>query len=128
METKKGTAGIGKGAVGVILGFGSDKPEFAAETTTKGHDSYHERHAKDMGLNLRQWKQAAADLLNDEAKEQYLDWYDPKREIYRRYDKVSRRMAAGTRDGTINTYFIMTHARMKYYLPKEYLEVLGEKS
>lgn len=40
--------GTGNGAVKVILGFDDSKPEFIAETTSKAHDSYHERHAIEM--------------------------------------------------------------------------------
>ncbi|MBE6097388.1 MAG: hypothetical protein K6E80_03695 [Schwartzia sp.] len=118
--------GTGNGAVKVILGFDDSKPEFIAETTSKAHDSYHERHAIEMGLNLKQWKKAAADLLNDVEKEQYLDWYEPGRGVFRRYDVVSKRLAAGTEEGTINTYFIMSAAKLKFYLPNEYLELFNK--
>lgn len=127
MKTKTGTVGEGKGAVEVNLGFGDGKPDFSAMTTNTGHDSYHERHAVEMGLNFRQWKQSAADLLNDEPREIYRDWENPDDDSFNRFDMRTSRLAVGDKGGTINTYFILEKRKYKYYLPKEYLEEIRKK-
>ena len=124
MEAKTGTIGTGKGAVVVNLEFGSDKPDFSAVTATKGHDEHHAKHAAEMGLNLRQWKQEAADLLNAEACENFYDWSIPAVEKFFRYDVTTSRLAVGDRNGNIKTYFILSKSARKQYLPKEYLAIL----
>ncbi len=91
-----------------ILGFKNspvDKPVYHPITTSKGHDRSHERHAKEMGITMKQWKQEACDLLNDKEKETYLDWYIPETGTFRRFDMNTYRLVAGTDFGTINTYF-----------------------
>lgn len=113
-----------------ILGFsnsGVDKPVYHPVTTSKGHDKYHEKHAKDMGLTMKQWKQEACNLLNDEEKESYLDWYTPSTGIFRRFDMNTYRLVAGTDFGTINTYFPLEKSRIKAYLPDKYIEYLNKK-
>lgn len=127
MEKRKGMVGEGKGAVEVNLGFGDNKPDFFAETTNKGHDEYHGRHAADMGLNFRQWKQSAADLLNDDPRENYRDWENLDDDSFNRFDMRTRRLVVGDKEGTINTYFILEKRKYKYYLPKEYLEEIQKK-
>ncbi len=111
----------------MLLAFPNSKPEFTAETMTKGHNAYHEKHAREMGLNFRQWKEAASALLNDEARESYLDWYNEKENKYYRYEKKTARLAVGTQNGSISTFFILQKALRKYYLPNEYLELAEGK-
>ena len=124
---KTGTVGEGKGAVEVILGFESDKPEFISETSHKRHDAKHAKHAKEMGLNLRQWKQEAASLLNDDRREHYKDWENQNDDTFNRFNKKTGRLAVGDVSGTINTYFYLEKRKLKYYLPKEYLEEIEKK-
>jgi len=122
-----GTVGDGKGAVEVNLGFGSEKPEFVAEMTHKRRDKNHKKHATDMGLNFRQWKQEAAILLNDEHREYYKDWEIPDDDTFNRFNTKTGRLAVGDKNGTINTYFKPEKSKLKYYLPKEYLEETEKK-
>ena len=124
---KTGTVGKGKGAVVVNLGFGSDKPNFSAVTATKGHDEHHAKHAADMGLNLQQWKQEAAELLNADKSNLYLDWYSPERETYFRYEINTNKLVIGDSDGNIKTYYILESNKRKRYMPKEYIDFLDGK-
>lgn len=128
MEEKKGTVGTEKGAVEVILGFGSDKPEFYPMTATRSHDEHHARHAADMGLTLKAWKQRAADILNAKADgKKYLDWYNGKVGKYYRYDIKSQCLAIGDADGSITTFFKLEKSKRRWYMPKEYIDILEEK-
>ncbi len=88
---------------------------------------HHEKHARDMGLSLKAWKQEAADLLNAEAAPAYLDWYQPDVKVFRRYNLRTGRLVSGTNEGEIKTYFDLEKARIKIYLPKEYLAMALRK-
>ena len=72
-------------------------------------------------------EEAASALLNDEARESYLDWYNEKENKYYRYEKKTARLAVGTQNGSISTFFILQKALRKYYLPNEYLELAEGK-
>ncbi|MBQ7516056.1 MAG: hypothetical protein IJS96_07205 [Schwartzia sp.] len=127
-EIRTGTVGVGKGAVKVCLGFPANKPVFSPETATKGHDTHHERHARNMGLTLKEWKQEAADLLNAEPAPAYLDWYQPDIKVFRRYDLRTGRLVSGTNEGEVKTYFDLDKSKRRIYLPKEYLALSRRKN
>ncbi|MDY6294782.1 MAG: hypothetical protein SPL45_00590 [Schwartzia succinivorans] len=127
MDIKTGTLGTGKGATLVILGFSDRKPEFIAETTHSDHDEHHKHHAAEMCLNIKQWKQAAADLLNDEPRLYYQDWENPEDDSFNRFDTKHGLLVVGDRTGTINTYFKLEKSKYKYYIPVEYLEKTDTK-
>ena len=110
--------GIVNGKTKVILGFGSvEKPTFYAETTSKGHDKRHKKHADDMGITFKQWLNEAADLLNAYAGEDYLDWYEPGDRLFYRFDTKKSRIVIGTENQSINTYFALPKSSYKNYLP-----------
>lgn len=122
--------GIVCGKWKAILGFKNspvETPVYHLITTSKGHDRSHERHAKEMGITMKQWKQEACSLLNDEEKETYLDWYTPDTGVFRRFDMNAYRLVAGTDFGTINTYFELDKSKLKAYLPDKYLEHINKK-
>lgn len=108
-----------------VLGFENapvPKPVFYPETATGGHDKHHSEHAKEMGISMKQWKQKAADILNDEAGEKYLDWYKERKRTFNRLIIDSKLLVVGSTDGEINTFFKLDKKLLKSYLPKEYLD------
>ena len=119
-----GTVGTGKDAVEVQLGFPADKPKFYPETATKGHDRHHQKHADEMGITFKEWKRRAAALLNADASDDFLDWYDDEKSTFCRYEKTTQRIVFGTADGTINTYFQVDKHRLRWIMPIEYLNML----
>lgn len=112
------------GKKSVRLGFDETKPTFIPETTTKGHDKHHEKHAKEMHLTMKQWKQEAAALLNAKPSKDFLDWYNEDDETFCRYNKKTGRLVVGDPGGTINTYFDLKKKNIPTYIPKAYLDEL----
>ena len=110
----------------VFLGFPADeKPErFFSETASAGHDKYHAKHEKEMGITVKQWVREAANILNSQKHELFLDWYNRDEKKFYRYEKATGRLAIGTKSGLISTFFILQKKHRKIYLPKEYLEIL----
>lgn len=120
---KSGTVYGGKE---VVLGFPEDeKPErFFPETASGAHDKYHAKHAKDMGITMKQWLQDAAAVLNSQKDEHFFDWYNREEKKFYRYEKSTARLAIGTKSGLISTFFVLQKKHRKIYLPKEYLDIL----
>lgn len=103
-ETQEGTS-FSIGPQNYIWGHGKQKPKFYSETATRQHDEHHEKHAKEMGLTHDQWIREAAGILNDKASGDYLDWMDPQKGRYYRFNKRNMRIVVGNTDGEINTYY-----------------------
>lgn len=108
----------------VLIGHGDKKPIFLPTTTTKSHDKHHEGHAREMGIDFKQWKQEAAALLNRPPTPDLLDWYDEEENTYYRFDKKTRHLVTGDIRGTINTYFVLKKNKYKSYIPEKYLAEL----
>lgn len=97
---------------------------FSRRLASAGHDKYHAKHAKEMEITVKQWVREAANILNSQKHELFLDWYNRDEKKFYRYEKATGRLAIGTKSGLISTFFILQKKHRKIYLPKEYLEIL----
>lgn len=114
------------GRKSVLLGFDEFKPTYYAQTATPKHDKHHEKHAKEMGITMKQWKQQAADLLNAEPCEDYLDWRNDKGE-YCRYDRKTKRLVVGNSFGEIKTHFYLDKRDFPNYIPDKLLVKIAKR-
>jgi hypothetical protein len=115
-ETQESTP-FSVGSKNYIWGHGKQKPKFYPKSATRQHDEHHEKHAKEMGLTHDQWIREAAGILNDKASGDYLDWMDPQKGRYYRFNKRNMRIVVGNTDGEINTYYDIKISKLKKYLP-----------
>lgn len=122
-EMQEGTS-FSIGTQTYIWGHGKQKPKFYPETATRQHDKHHEEHAKEMGITFAQWKQEAADILNEKSNNKYFDWRSPKLQRYYRLNKQNLKLVVGNADGMINTYYVVKRNNLAIYLPKEIVEKL----
>ncbi len=122
-EIQEGTS-FSIGPQNYIWGHGKQKLKFYLETATKQHDKHHEKHAKEMGITFAQWKQEAADILNEKSNNKYFDWRFPKLQRYYRLNKQNLKLVVGNADGMINTYYVVKRNNLAIYLPKEIVEKL----
>ena len=93
-----------------------DAPTFYPQTYTRGHDKHHMEHAKEMGLTFKEWLKEASDTL-DSGDKDIVKWMDGC--WYMALNTKNNRLAVGTVDGEVKTYFILEKSRRRYYIPKE---------
>lgn len=62
---------------------------------------HHNRHAQDMGLNEKEYIQAAIDFFNGRDGDMY---YSQKRKKYYKYDSRKKMICVCGEDGTISTF------------------------
>lgn len=108
----------------VTIGHGDKKPTFYPTTNTKFHDKHHIKHAAEMNMNLREWKEAAAELLNRADNKNLFDWKEYDGKLYARYDKMTGYIVYGSDEGEIFTYFKLEKSQWKKYIPQKFIDRL----
>ena len=99
-----------------------DAPTFYPQTYTRGHDKHHMKHAKEMGLTFKEWLKGASDTLNSGDKD-IVKWMDDC--WYMALNTKNNRLAVGTVDGEVKTYFILEKNRRRRYIPKAIEDYYG---
>ena len=75
---------------------------------------------------MKAWKRQAAELLNANPSDDYLDWVNEDGECSR-YDLRSQRLVVGNASGMIKTYFLLDKSRLKYFIPEKLLAKIPHK-
>lgn len=70
---------------------------------------HHQDHAKEMGLNSKEYEKVACDFFNEGEGDLY---YSERRKRFYRYDRKTKRMVASS-DGIIHTFMLVSEKKFE---------------